>query len=244
MDASMALKEVSMNEDLPKGISEQEAFLRIAKSREPLEFSIEKGAHQGEVLRLEAKKVSPTAVEYRGLVGNMLIAVMYINPPIRGVAQVTNAKVAKDYWRSGIASRIYSEIESDLSKIGATLDPQYGALSPDAVRFWMNRRKDDPVLQARLEPVLTEMEKSGELQSNDNQKQDQDSDWNGEYVGDDKHEVMIEEWKKKGYSMAVHDKTDLTIFPFRSNGYLPEEYELIDIAGNEQRLSELMRKYE
>ena len=153
-------------------------FTKIASARIPTELTVDKGDRTGQTFIVDAVPKGPTTFEYRGIVGKKLIASMEMRLPIGGFATVTSAKVAKDFRRSGVATKIYREINADLAQVGAKLEPHWGSMTPGAVRFWQDFGSDDAEMQARLAPILEEMKERGEIEAYDSEG----DDWNGETI--------------------------------------------------------------
>ena len=93
-----------------KELEQRKQITKMWKERKPVEVPIEKGEHAGKTLRIVVRQETHTAFYFRGIVDEKVIAMMYTNLPMGGAAVVSNAEVALSYWRSGVATKIYSEI--------------------------------------------------------------------------------------------------------------------------------------
>ena len=212
-------------------------FLEYASKKLQVSKQIQKGRHAGEMVKITSKKVGPSAVEYYGVVGDKLIAKMYLNPPIGGISKVTNSQVALEYQRSGVATMLYNEIEMDLKLFSSRLIPQWGSMSVDALRFWRRRRPQDLKLQILINRELAK--RKNEIRDWDEDRSDH---WNGEWIGEKRFENLLKDWIGAGYTQVIFDSEDYLIFPKTENTKMQDHYQIIDIAGNEELIVELIKK--
>ena len=159
-------------------MAKRDALVAKVKTKKTVEMTLTKDEHAGETVRIGARPINRTTILYFGTAGSMRIAEMEMRLPIGGLAQVTRARVARDYWRNGIAKRIYQEINADLDQIGAKLEPHWGAMTPDSLNFWIDFGGDDPELVKKLEADRTEWEESGKLEEYD--AMGKEMHWNGD----------------------------------------------------------------
>ncbi len=177
--------------DTKDALTARERFIEYVQSKKPVTVILEKGKHAGKQMHIVTVKKGPYALEYWGIVGRKKIATMLTAAPIGGIAQVTNSVVAHSFWRCGIAHHVYSEINKDLSIVHAALEPNWNAMTPDAVRFWKELSVHSPEIQARLETVLAQMDSTGATAAHDEMKIDDIGQfWNGDSMSKKKLEGL------------------------------------------------------
>jgi hypothetical protein len=171
--------------------NERQQFMEHVKAKTPTVVTLDKGKHVGKQMNIVAVSTGPYSLEYWGIVGNRKVAVMLTSAPIGGLAQVTSSQVAHSFWRCGIANHIYSEIMNDLHTVGATLEPHWRSMTPDAARFWKTLRTDSADVQDRVTATLQEMESAGRITAHDELKEEDLSQfWNGESTSKKKREKL------------------------------------------------------
>lgn len=115
----------------------------LLEERGPIERTTMKGIE----LSVESERRGTSIVYTARLPDCETVAEVVVAPLAHGRARVLDANVYEvhdtDYRRRGIGTAMYDLIEEDIHAAGGDgLEPNWGALSSEAVEFWAHRRPE------------------------------------------------------------------------------------------------------